>query len=519
MKNNSPAIISVFHLLFILMLVMLCRNAAMGDWGNYYYGSKLFASGEGIKAYDIDNFNHFAEVYGHEKTFLSYTQVPPLSQVFYYPFSLLPVGAGKLVFILMSYVLCFFSVRAVFKKLKIDFAWTLALPLFFFLACRSNVEQGQAYFLLVALLGFGWLARENGKLIVAGLLFALAIHLKIFPGIILLWLLAEKDWRTFGITVCLTVCLFLISLLCIDWETWHYYLTVILPRLSKGEITNTYATTYQSMQVLLKQLFVPDALHNPGAPFNSAFAFRFLNLLWMGIIFTAALLFSLDKRQNSFTRFSFWLFAGMLISGYGSVYGLLLLVFPAIAIIANETILLQRKVILLAIIALICNLPVGMILHLPLPFSFLRLFLTVILFGLLLYAIRPRWNKIALLGFMILAGLLVANQQEQGSHYFLSKEPSLLVTDFSVSGDSILYDYRDEDGIHRSSVKFPEHISEVENKQDAHYYIYIYDPLKDYPGEQVGKRVIINKKYQLYLSDRNRGPGFTTLRIKEIAGK
>jgi hypothetical protein len=517
MKRIPALAIPVFHLVFIAVLLVMARNAPVGDWGNYYYGSKLFSFfGGSIKAYDVDTFNHFAEISGGEKMFLSYTQVPPLTILVFYPFTFFSIGIAKILFLLISYLFCAVAVFKLFKKLNTDLRWTLLLPLLLFLPMKSNIDQGQLYFLLIGLLSFGWLARENGKLILAGFLFALAIHLKIFPAIILIWLLFEKDWRTFGITICAVLVLFLGSLLCIEGETWNYYGTVILPRLAKGEITNTYASIYQSMQVMLKQLFVPDALHNPTAPFDSVFAFRFGNLLWTGIVLFATILFSLDKKQDSFSRFSIWLLAGMLISGYGSTYGLLLLVFPLIFILQSKEIPQHKKAILLVLVLLVCNIPVTAFMNLHFPFSFLRLWLMIIFSVMLFYFFRPRINYFALAGFAVLLLLLNRDQQEQGSKYFLKKEPSLLVTDFSVSGDSILYTYRDVDGLHRSFSMFPEHITESKIKDEDKYYIYIYDQQKDFPGEQVTEEMTINNKYLLYLSDRNRGPGFTTIRIKGI---
>jgi hypothetical protein len=517
MKLSNPIIILALHLLIMMMLVILGWHAAMGDWGNYYYGSKLFSVDNGMKAYDTDYFNHFVEVNGHERSFLSYTQVPPFSLLVFYPFSFLPVGIAKLSFMLFSYFLCVLSITRLFKKLKIDLKWTLLLPLLFLLSFKSNMEQGQTYFLIIALLSFGWIARENGKLIIAGFLFAFAIHLKIFPAIVLLWLFAERDWRMLGITI--SACLVLIgaSLLFLHWEIWNYYGTQILPRLAKGEITNTYATTFQSIQVLLKQLFVPDALHNPSARFNSTAVYQWGIVVWTGIVLVTAFLFSFDKRQNSFSKFSMWIVAGMLISGYGSTYGLLLLIFPAIAIIQKENISSQRKLILLLIVALVNNIPVTRIMELPLPFSFLRLLFMVLFFVLLIYFLRPRWNKYALTALFIpLLSLLHFQKQEQGSMYFLKTEPSLLVTGFMLSGDTVYYGYRDGDGLHRSFQLFPEHITDVEKKADGNNYIFVFNPDKDFPGEQVKEKFIINKKWMLYLSDRNRGPGFTTIRMKKI---
>ncbi len=520
MKFNHPVFIYTIHLLFWVTLLVLGRHAAIGDWGNYYYGAHANLAGYKTLIYDPGMFNQYVDSWQGEKTFLSYTQVPPLSLAIYFPFTFLKAGIAKLVFICFTYLICVFSIKYLFKKLQIDLLWSLLLPLLFFLPFRSNVDLGQSYFLLVALLAGGWLARENKKWMLAAFLFAFAIHLKIFPAIVLLWFLVEKDWKMFGATVGAVLLLFAASLPFVDWEIWKYYGTEILPRLAKGEITNTYATNYQSVQVLLKKLFVPDQLHNPGAPFNSTTLFQYGNITWSGIILVIAFLFSFDKKQPSFLRFSIWLTAGILISGYGSTYGLLLLIFPAIAIINHAIVSRNTKLMLLFLIALVGNIPVLWIMKFVFPFSFLRLLLTILLFAGMIYAFRPRWNKLALIALIIPFFSLVNDKmQDNGSSYLLNVEPSLLITDFfeNVNENKIQYSYRDINGMQNGEFIFPEKMQYCEGvlSMDAHH---ILCKGKEYyfPDERISNALLINGKTLLYLSDKNRGVGFYTIRRMEI---
>jgi hypothetical protein len=501
----------------VVLLVIVGWHAEIGDWGNYYYGARGYVDGNKYLIYDSIQFNSYLDSWHRKPTFLSYTQVPPLSLLIYFPFTLMEVGLAKLVFTCLTYLICVVSVTRLFRKLKIDAAWSLLLPLILLLPFRSTVDLGQSYFLLIALFAEGWLARENKKWIIAAVLFAFAIHLKIFPAIVLIWFLAEKDWKLFGATIGAVGIIFGASLLFIDWGIWEFYGTEILPRLAKGEITNTFATAYQSMQVLLKQVFVPDAMHNPSAPVDSMLAFKLLNLIWSGIVLVAAFLFSFDKKQSSFLRFSIWLLAGMLISGYGSTYGLLLLIFPAIAIMNHETLSRNKKIVLLFLIALVANIPMLWIMKFPFPLSFLRLFLMICFFAGLIYFIRPQWNKLALIALLIPFLSLFNNQsQEEGSRYFLEKEPSLLITDFHIVGDTIVYTYRHGKGMSPGRQLFPEHIVSVEDKSGSRHFVLWKNDDYRFPGEMISGLQVINEKYFLYLSDRNRGPGFYTLRIKEL---
>jgi hypothetical protein len=518
MKLSHPFSIACFHLLFITTLLVLSSHAAIGDWGNYYFGATGYHDGNAHEIYDVARFNNYVDAWRlNEPTFLSYTQVPPLSLLIYFPFTLMKVGVAKLVFTALTYLFCAFSITRLFKKMQLELRWSLLLPLLLFLPLRSNIDAGQSYFLLIALLAEGWIARENGKWILAGILFALAIHLKIFPAIVLIWLLAEKDWKTFGATLGAVLIFFGVSLAYIDYGIWKQYCVEILPRLAKGEITNTYATAYQSMPVLLKQIFVPNAMHNPAAIVDSPFIYKPLTLLWTGIVLAIAFLFSFDKKQNAFLRFSIWIFAGMLISGYGSTYGLLLLIFPAIALLESKDLKRHKKFILLFLIALVANVPMAWIMNFTFPFSFLRLFLLICLFAGILIDFRPQWNRLAYIGLFIpLLSLANSNSNEVESDYFLDKEPSLLITDFNVKGDTVIYTYRDVNGLHEGRKLFPAKIESAEEKGYNPDFAFWEGVEYRFEGEQISKLVVINKKYFLFLSDKNRGVGFYSLRIKKI---
>ncbi|HET6990547.1 MAG TPA: glycosyltransferase family 87 protein [Bacteroidia bacterium] len=518
MKSNQSVFILGFHLLFLLVLLLWSMHAPIGDWGNYYYGSKAYLRGSGIDIYDPTHFNAYVASCGEQHFFLSYTQVPPLSLLIYIPFSLLKAGTAKLLFSVLTYLICVFSITRLFRKRQLDLRWSLLLPLLFFLPFKSNIDLGQSYFLLIAMLVEGWMARENGKWILSAILFALSIHLKLFPAIILIWFLMEKDWKMFGATICAVGLFFVISLMFVNWEIWKFYFVEILPRMAKGEITNTYSTSYQSMQVLLKQLFVPDALQNKNYVLDEPFFYEKGNRLWLGIVLVIATLFSYDKKRNSFFRFSIWIFAGLLISGYGSSYGLLQLVFLTIAIISSSRTSTARKIILLILIGIVANIPVQWFLNYQAPFSFPRLFFILILLGTIIYFFRPEWNRVAMiLSVIILISLFTINNlRVDENNYLLKEEPSLLITDFAVEGNTIKYNFRNQDGMNTASIVYHDSISDFRVLKYDPHCIHFDGGDIEFPGERIARAFLINGNTLLYLSDKNRGVGFYTIREMRI---
>lgn len=91
----------------------------------------------------------------------------------------------------------------------------------------------QAVVLVLAVLGM--IAFEKGRTSLGGALLACAILGKIFPAILVLYLLARRQWRAlfataaWGAALCLSVVVFG------GWAPWLEFFTYQLPRLSSGE--------------------------------------------------------------------------------------------------------------------------------------------------------------------------------------------------------------------------------------------------------------------------------------------
>lgn len=91
----------------------------------------------------------------------------------------------------------------------------------------------QAVVLVLAILGM--IAFEKGRHSLGGALLAFAVLGKIFPAILVLYLLARRQWKAlfataaWGVALCLSVVVFG------GWAPWLEFLTYQLPRLSSGE--------------------------------------------------------------------------------------------------------------------------------------------------------------------------------------------------------------------------------------------------------------------------------------------
>ena len=486
--------------------IVLSLYKPVSDFGNYYFGSKFLREGKFANpVYDCWSFNKMIVAEGQEGLYENYTPVPPFSAIFYLPFSFSSLQAAKLIFNIFSLLIFIIVVARAIKHFKINNSWICLLPVIFLFPFMNTINFGQTYLLLVVLLLEGYIAFERKQFWLAGICFALSIHLKIFPVILLLFFMLMKEWKMLFYIIGFTFLFFGISLTMIPVSIWQDYLFDILPRLMKNEINNPFATDYQTMYVFLEQIFVRDKMLNPGSPFDQPWLFQIANGIYSFLILLPVVLISLKSEISSFKKFSAWILAGMMLSGYGTNYGLLLLVVPLIAFLFTENELNKNGFLVLFLVAAICCVPVHQFSDLPVPLRFPRMWMMIALYFILISSMKIKLNwKIALPVFVIISVsvLLSSKHTDDGSDYFLKKEEALLIGDYEVEGDSLKLYCMSENGMITKKVSY-------EGKLKPFYFG---------EGDELlhagNKRIdyVLNDSLVIYLSDKNRGVGFYTLR-------
>ncbi|MGL5096978.1 MAG: glycosyltransferase family 87 protein, partial [Planctomycetia bacterium] len=94
---------------------------------------------------------------------------------------------------------------------------------------RQQVIYGQWNGLLLLLLTATWLADRSGKSILAGVALALAISIKLFPGAVLVYLVARRRWTTIAAVVLTLLVVHLILAGAFGWSMYHDYLFISMP--------------------------------------------------------------------------------------------------------------------------------------------------------------------------------------------------------------------------------------------------------------------------------------------------
>ncbi len=491
-------------LLIGIYFVFKIPTYPVGDFGNYFYASKFFTMGKwGLWIYEPIEFNLAIYNLGQRDFFLNYTPVPPLSVLLYLPFSYLNIIHAKIIWSILNIILFAVSIYRLQIHYKFDNRFVLIIPFLFFTPIRNILYDGQSYFLLFFLLSEGLIQYSNKSFWITAILWSLAIHLKVSPLFVLFFLLFNKDYLTAFKTTGFTFLLVLLSTPLIGFDIWKHYIFDIIPRLFAGEINNPYAINYQSFQVLMKIVFVPDLLNNSFPIFNNINLYSQLTLFFNGLIFMLAMACSFTK-TNQHLKFSLWLIMSFLTSGYGNSFSIILLAIPAILFFESKTI--QSKELLgLLLIGLIANMPYQWFSTLPVAFQFPRLLLLLLLFVILIIKSKPKLKAYYVLPFFVF--FIPFNQSNATQNYLLKKEEALLIYNFEIQENKLTYHYFDQKGLQQKILELPFKVKSITKLNDDF-------GLKQ-KRENIRKRYLINQNILIYLSDKNRGIGFYTLMIDD----
>lgn len=515
MSAHKNTIVVAFIFLLGIVLSVLYYNSPVHDFGNYYFGSRFVLEGKPVsEIYEPYRFNEMIRAVpgmAREKFLENYAVVPPFTLIFYIPFSLFELHNSKFLFNLVSVMLfCFFLLRLL-RHLKTDSPMIYLLPLIFLTPFRNNLLFGQTYLLLMALLMAGFLAEEKKQNTAAAVLYALSIALKFSPAALLIYLFVRKNARLGLLTVLFSGIFFFSAAIFTSWNFMMHYVFDFIPRMSVNEINNPYATSYQSLTVLLRNLFIPDLLLNPSAWFDSAWIFSALSGLFAGILFFF-FLSGIARSAERFSAFGMTLLFIVLFPAYTSNYSLVFLLPVVVSALQKSN---RKNSIVLILVFLIANIPVSDFQSFPLLFRFPRLYLLLILFFMLCPDQRWRRRDFMLLGcsatFFIAASFFSSAKAKDPSRYFFDKEVALLCSGFEFRGKEILVRFTDETGSHEKSFPLRDSVYAATPLELKNGQVF-YGQQLTFGSDQKLKPVLVNRKEVVYLGDRNRGIGFYTLR-------
>jgi len=509
MKTSERLFAILSLALFCATLVYLSWTHPVHDFANYYFGGKFMREGRFTsQLYFPYTFNQMIVATGQPPLFAGFAPNTPFLAMLFMPLSWLPIGVAKIVFNLGSAILFSVSTYRLAAFHKVRSVYLLLIPVLFFVPLRNEILFGQVYLLLFSLLAESWLAYQKGRNLSAAILLSLAILLKVLPVLLLAFFLFKKEYRIVGYSI--VSCLLLIGVTCF-WcapETWTFYFTDVLSKASNGEIASAYVDNYQSLYMFFKRMLVPDSVENLHGWLHLPELFSGLLLMVKAVII--ALGFYITRKCAAAVAFSYWIFAMILMSPYGSTYTFVLLLFPML-FMAEENFQKTKMSALFGLLIIVCNLPLSAFMHLPFPASYLRLFALVALVVLLFSSV---WKiaDVKIVGGLCVVALLIGclRTPENPQSALMLKESPLLVHHFRIENDRLKIWFWDGNGEHARSIAFPDQTSvSADLIRNAVYFR--GKLIRTEPGHKLNP-VIIDGRKLLYLSDHGRGIGFYTLR-------
>ncbi len=526
-----------------LLAVYICRavNYPLSDYAGYYFGGRALLEGHYQGAYDMELLNRSIAAQGYRDVWVSYAPFPPFTSLVFAPFLPLKIGVSKVWFNIFSALLFLITLYRCCRYLSIRPYFLLALPVVFYIPVINNLFFGQSYLLLSFLLLEGWLAYRKGQDVLSSFLWGVAILFKLFPGVLLIFLLLRKKYRSFLYLSLACGLLFALSLWLNGVAVWKYYLGQAVPKMNAGELNDSWTYIFQSAFMLLKRVFLYDALLNPHPLWQNPWLFVASMAVFKAALLTAAIVITLRKKDD-FISFAVWIAVSMLISPNGSSYSLVLLAIPLLAVWASVPASTgkapesragvhsedqagpERRQWLRILAATLllwaaCMVSVQRFGSWPVPGQFPRLWLLLLFFACLLWQQDFITRKIsdwlllpalAALFFILDIGRWLPEKNE--SSYLLSKEEHLFIYDYTVRDNRLVYYSRDGTGQRETPTDFPASAMSDSGIELRDNQIWFKGSQITNSADHKEKARLIDGKYIVYLSDKNRGIGFYTLR-------
>ncbi len=491
--------------------IFKATSAPFSDYGSYYFGSGALLNGNYESVYDTWSLNELIAQKGYAGIFVSYAPFPPFTSIVMSPFLLFPVAVSKILFNVFSASLFVLVLARASKYFSLP-AWVLWLmPVIFFVPLRNNIFFGQAYLLLFALLLEGFMAYKKGKPVVAALLWGIAIVFKLFPLVILFFLLAKKQYKQLAYCVAACGLLGLMSVLLNGFASWQYYVFTIIPRANNGELNDSYTYIFQSAFMLMKNLFVYDAIQNPQVVLNSTPVFVVGMVLFKALLLVCCVGITIHKKTTDLMAFACWITASMLLSPNGSSYSLILLLMPLLALANSKRAYLF---IAIALLLLICFIPVAALGGKRLLLQFPRLYAMLLLFGVLIIVAGMQFpvklfSAVAALLLLADAGKLFPSSDN--SNYLLGEELPF-VYEYAIKDNQLVYYYWDDKGSHAANTGYAVQNYSTNEVRVQNNQVYYKDKQLTSTPDRKKQVMLVNGKEIIYLSDKYRGFGFYTLR-------
>jgi Glycosyltransferase family 87 len=265
--------VAVLLLLIALGVMSIARGVVPAltrvdsDFPSYFAAAKIVAEHKSTdRLYDVSWFQEQMRFYHIGKPERGkFAPFPPPTALLLLPLTNLePLNALRVVTAVS--ILCLL-LAAVFLSRILGWGYleTMAFMLLSGYAVANALRLGQPYVVVSTSCILGYYARLRGAPVLAGALFGLFVPIKYFPIVILVYFAFRKEWKVVlgGAAAILAVCA--VSIAVLGWKVHEVFLSSVLGNhlLSHLAMQDPFAVSFQSIDTLLRRLFVFDVTSNP----------------------------------------------------------------------------------------------------------------------------------------------------------------------------------------------------------------------------------------------------------------
>jgi|WetSurMetagenome_2_1015567.scaffolds.fasta_scaffold09719_6 alpha-1,2-mannosyltransferase len=243
-----PLFFTLLFFAFIVSLIYILKILFIPsyfDFQHYYNALQAFIHGD----------NPYTSV----KFPFAYFAYPPSAILFLLPFTVLPLIISEKIYMIFSFICLFLSIKILFKLFQIPMRSWLSIFLIIlilnFFPLKFTLVMGQINIVILLLLTFFIYCYKKNRQYLSGIALAIALSLKIFPALLIPYLLINKRWKILTSVLITLVLLFGVVYITIPVPIVNSFFTRMLP-----SIFQTGGGTYYFDQSL--SAFIARTLHN-----------------------------------------------------------------------------------------------------------------------------------------------------------------------------------------------------------------------------------------------------------------
>ncbi|UCC38400.1 MAG: DUF2029 domain-containing protein [Candidatus Aminicenantes bacterium] len=220
-----------------------------------------------IDIYDWEEFQTLADsIFGKSEKIYPYVYLPVLAQIFI-PLTLLDFPDYFLFLFIFNILLTFITIFLIYRLLELRKEETQLPLVFLFLIMLGNIpllttiDYGQINILVFDLILLSMVLLKTDKKFISSFLLCLAIFLKIYPALFLVFFFFQKKYRYILYSLINFAIILFLSVIIFSPSLWNGFLNMFLNNFFSGEKSNAFFDfgahmNNCSLNGFLSQLFI-----------------------------------------------------------------------------------------------------------------------------------------------------------------------------------------------------------------------------------------------------------------------